>query len=121
MKKKVLVVEDEKPLSKAIEKKLSHEDFEVLTAFNGENGLNTALKERPDLILLDVIMPKMDGFEVLEKLREDEWGKDVEVILLTNLGDSSRVKNSDQNHIDYLIKSDWKLKDIITKINEKLK
>jgi DNA-binding response OmpR family regulator len=86
-KKKILIIEDEKPLARALELKLTHEGFEVKSAFNGEEGLEVALHEHPDLIMLDIIMPVMDGITMLKKLREaNEWGKTVPVIFLTNLG-----------------------------------
>ena len=72
MQKIILVVEDEKPMARALELKLYHEDFEVLEVENGEKGLEIALREHPDLILLDIIMPGMDGTTMLKKLREDE-------------------------------------------------
>ena len=78
--KKVLVVEDERTLRDALVKKLSKEEFTVLSAKDGKEGLDTALAEHPDLILLDILMPKMNGIEVLQKLREDEWGAKAKVI-----------------------------------------
>ena len=83
--KKILLVEDDQNLSFMFKKKFELEGYEVQTAFNGEDGLNTALKTHPDLILLDILMPKMDGMTVMKKLREDDWGAKVPIIILSVL------------------------------------
>lgn len=123
--KKILVVEvieDETSLRNALHDKLSEEGFSVLGAKNGKEGLEMALKEHPDLILLDVVMPVMDGLTMLDKLRHDEWGTEVPVILLTNLPDKEdEAIRSPFGSLDYIIKSDWKLEDVVKKIREKLK
>lgn len=101
--------------------KFASEGFDVLKAPNGKEGLETALKSHPDLILLDIIMPVMDGMTMLEKIRQDEWGKDAKIILLTNLSDSDKITQSLSRGVHgYLIKSDWKLEDIVKKVNEEL-
>ena len=120
-KKKVLIVEDDTSLRKALAEKLLYEGFAVCEAENGVVGLEAALCEHPDIILLDVVMPKMDGLTMLSKLREDSWGKIAQVIMLTNVNDGESVlKSLDQAAFDYLIKSDWKLEDIVKKIRERL-
>lgn len=120
-KKKVLIVEDDTSLRKALAEKLLYEGFAVCEAENGVVGLEVALREHPDIILLDVVMPKMDGLTMLSKLREDSWGKIAQVIMLTNVNDGESVlKSLDQAAFDYLIKSDWKLEDIVKKIRERL-
>src|SRR5438876_558920 len=88
----MLIIEDEKPLLKALAEKFAHQGFRVLTAENGEKGLNLAMQEHPEIILVDIIMPKMDGLTVVSKLRaEDSKVKDIPIILLTNLSDSERI------------------------------
>lgn len=120
-KKKVLIVEDDTSLRKALAEKLLYEGFVVYEAENGVIGLEVALRERPDIVLLDVIMPKMDGLTMLTHLREDTWGMGAQVIMLTNVNDGESVlKSLDQAAFDYLIKSDWKLEDIVKKIRERL-
>ena len=120
-KKKILIVEDEESLAGALTLKLD-DNFEVLAAKNGEDGLAVALKAHPDLILLDIVMPKMDGIEMLKKLRADEWGKKVEVIVLTILRDNEKVAEVlDNEAFEYLVKTDTKLEDVVTKIKTKLK
>lgn len=120
-KKKILIIEDEKTLRLAIRKKLEKEGFEVFEAGNGQTGLSTAIEIKPDLILLDVTMPIMDGIRMLDELRKDEWGKEAEVIILTNLSDANKELESFQKGVkDYLVKSDWKIADLVNKIKTKL-
>ena len=118
---KILIIEDEASMTKALKDKLSHEGYEVISSKDGEDGLNKALEEHPDLILLDIIMPKMDGLTVLKKLREDEWGKNAEVIILTNLSDNEEISRAiSDGKGEYLIKTDWKMEDIVNKVKSKL-
>lgn len=119
--KKILVIEDEKPLMLALHDKLTHEGFHILEAGDGEEGLRLALENHPDLILLDIVMPTMDGMTMLKKLREDTWGKTVPIIVLTNLSDETKITESMRNNVyDYLIKANWKLEDLVQKVREKL-
>jgi DNA-binding response OmpR family regulator len=123
--KKILIVEDEYALLSALAENFIREGFEVIKAKDGEEGLASALEMKPDLILLDILMPKMDGFTVLKKLRQDEWGKHVPVIILTNLSSPANISESlesttTEGFQEYLIKSDWKMKDVIEKVREKL-
>ena len=119
----ILVVEDELPLLKALVDIFSREGFSMLQAKNGEEGLALALKNKPDMILLDIVMPVMDGMTMLKKLRSDEWGKQVPVILLTNLtgDDDGRIGDvTKTNPAYYLVKSDWKIEDVVAKVKERL-
>lgn len=117
----VLIVEDEEPIMNALVDKFGFEDFNVLKANDGEEGLKVALKEKPDIILLDIIMPKTDGLEMLRKLREDEWGSEVPVFMLTNLSDMHKISEAMQYGMSgYLVKSDWKLDDVVQKVRDKL-
>lgn len=120
-KKIILIVEDELPLLNVLQKKIELEGYQVLTARDGEEGLKTALSVKPDLILLDLIMPVMDGITMLQKLREEEWGRTAEVIILTNLSGDKHVSTAlkDMN-CDFWVKSDLKIADIIKKLKEKL-
>ena len=116
-KKKILIVDDDGSLRSVLKDKISHEGFTALTANDGEEGLKVGIKEKPDLILLDVIMPKVNGIKMLKKLREDAWGKTVPVLLLSNDDDPEHIRETlKDNATDYLIKSDWELEDIIKKI-----
>jgi CheY-like chemotaxis protein len=121
-KKTVLIVDDEELITKALAKKLQNGGYDVLVRRNGEDGLKAALSEKPDLLLLDMIMPKMDGMTVLTKLREDEWGKDLPVIVLTNLESGEEAEKSKQSGVfDYLVKTNWSLSDVLSKVEEALK
>src|SRR3989339_1384512 len=109
----ILVVEDEKLLSQALEYKLKIADYRVLIAKNGVEGLKLAMKHKPDLILLDLIMPKMNGVDMLNQLRQDTWGKTVPVLIFTNdINPESMSSTLKDNALDYLIKSDWDLENI---------
>jgi CheY-like chemotaxis protein len=119
---KILVVEDETPLRTAISDILSFEGFTVFQAKNGQEGLDLALQHHPDLILLDLMMPIMDGLTMLEKLRTDqEYGKRAAVILLTNINDPEKVaRATDAGSYDFLVKSDWNIEDVVRKIKTRL-
>ena len=120
-KKTILIVEDDAPLRNALRDKLICEGFTTLEAKNGAEGLEVALAEHPDLILLDIVMPVMDGITMLKKLRKDEWGKNARIIMLTNLSDTEKMTEAiEQGSYDYLVKSDWKIEDIIAKVKEKI-
>ncbi|OGZ07292.1 MAG: hypothetical protein A3D65_02230 [Candidatus Lloydbacteria bacterium RIFCSPHIGHO2_02_FULL_50_13] len=122
LNKKVLIVEDEAPLRNAVTDILSFEGFTVFQAKNGQEGLDTAFKEHPDLILLDLLMPIMDGLTMLEKLRQDAtWGKDAAVILLTNINDPEKIAlATEAGSYDFLVKSDWNIEDVVKKIKMRL-
>lgn len=119
----ILIVEDEEPMLEALVQKISGAGFQTREAKNGEEALELALNEHPDLILLDVIIPKLDGVMVMTKLRSDTWGKTVPIILLTNLEADSKMmwKIVENEPSYYLVKSNIKLDDVITKIKEALK
>ncbi|MFH0874281.1 MAG: response regulator [Candidatus Komeilibacteria bacterium] len=121
--KKILITEDETLLRNALGEKLRLEGFEVLAAENGQKGLELALAEHPDLILLDIIMPVMDGLTMLKQLRQDAWGKTAPVILLTNLtaNDNIMPEVIEQQPAFYLVKTDWTLDKVVEKIKETLK
>src|SRR3989344_3826398 len=107
-KEAILIVEDEPTLLRVIAEKLTHEGFHALEAKNGKEGIALAVKKRPDLILLDIIMPVMDGMTMLAKLRKDAWGKDANVIILTNLNENEKINESVRSGVfGYLIKTDW--------------
>lgn len=120
--KKILIIEDELPMLKALSDKFTREGFSVLEARNGEEGLDVALKEKPDLIILDLFMPVMDGKAMMEKLRKDEWGKNVSIIILTNLNPDDKTLNEilESGPAYYFVKSKWKLEDLTRKVKEEL-
>lgn len=117
----ILLVEDEVSLRQILAEKLRIEKFSVLEASNGKEGLELSLERHPDLILLDIVMPVMDGLSMLQELRKDEWGSNVPVILLTNLNDSTKeFESMEMGAFGYLVKADWKIDDVIAKISETL-
>jgi len=120
--KKILIVEDEAPLRNAVSDILTFEGFKVFQGKNGQEGLDTALLEHPDLILLDLMMPVMDGLTMLEKLRTDPtYGATVPVILLTNINDPDKVaKATEAGSYDFLVKSDWNIEDVVKKVKGRL-
>jgi len=114
--KKILIVEDEKPLSHALKLKLSHEGYEVTVAGDGEEGVELALKNTFDLILIDIIMPKMDGFMLLSKLREA--GNRTTIIVLSNLGQKEDIEKAKQlGAVEYMVKSNTPISRIVTAVN----
>lgn len=122
MPKKVLLVEDEEALRQAMTEYLNGEKFKVLGAMDGQMGLEMAQTELPDIILLDIILPKMDGFTVLEAIKKEEKTKHIPVILLTNLENMETIQKAfERGAAAYLIKADFKLEDVVKKIKEILK
>ena len=120
--KKVLVVEDDRILRRVVVDNLKADGFIAIEAEDGLAGLQMALSEHPDLMLVDVVMPKMDGISLLEKLREDAWGKTAQVIMLTNLSDTDKIAFAEKNGVsDYLVKADWDITSIIDKVKDKLR
>lgn len=120
--KKILITEDEKSMLQALSDTFKDENFDVFGAEDGEKGLEVALKEHPDVILVDIIMPKMDGLTMLKKLREDDWGKSVPVMILTNLSDREKMAEAAEIGVcNYLIKTDWSLEDIVKKVKKIIK
>ena len=121
--KTILVAEDEVDLREALVSALTAEGFRVLPAADGEEALNLALSEHPDLIMLDLHMPNLDGHGVLKGLRKDEWGKNVYVIVLTAFSDVENMSNTVMEggvNMEYLVKTDWRLEGVVSKIKEKL-
>jgi DNA-binding response OmpR family regulator len=120
----ILIVEDEVSLRNALRDKFIRKGFCILEAKDGKEGLAIALKKKPDMILLDIIMPKMDGMMMLKKLRQkNKWAKNVPVMLLSNLGgdDEKMMAEIEKDRwVNYLVKSNWSLDDVIKKVKEKL-
>jgi DNA-binding response OmpR family regulator len=120
-KRKVLLVEDEKMLAEMYSTKFAMEGYEVTKAFDGAEGLVQARKAKPDIILLDIIMPKLDGFAVLKELKADPKLKDVPVVLLTNLGqDDDVTKGKKLGATDYFVKADHTPAEVVGKVKQTL-
>lgn len=117
----ILVVEDDTDLREILREKLKMEGFEALEAENGKVGLDLALENHPDMILLDILMPVMDGLSMLKELRKDAWGATAGVFILSNLNEAEKVQEGvEGNTYGYLIKSDIQPDDIIALIRKKL-
>jgi DNA-binding response OmpR family regulator len=118
-KRKILIVEDEGLLRELMAEKLQLEGFDTIEAADGDEGLNVALKEHPDLIVLDLLMPKMGGMEVLRRLREDDYGRSIPVIIVSNLsGKEDITEGAEKGAVEYLIKANFSLDEIVDKIKE---
>lgn len=117
--KKILFIEDESALQMAATQIFGQEGYKVLSALNGEIGVRLADEEMPDLILLDLILPKKDGFEVLKELKNNPKTKNIPIIVLTNLEGGSDVEKAlELGATTYLVKTNYKLEEIIEKIKQ---
>ncbi len=113
---KILIIEDEKPLIEVLSTKIKNDGYDVYTAEDGEDGLQKINTLKPDLILLDIIMPKMDGYDVLEKLNKD--GNKTPVIIISNSGQMVEIeKTKALGAVDHLIKTEFSPEDVVKKIN----
>ena len=118
---KILLVEDDKFLIKLYSEKLVREGFEVSMAISGEEGLTKIEREKPELILLDIILPQKNGFDILSEVKLNPHTKDIPVILLTNLGQDADIKTGmDLGAADYLIKTDFSINDLPERIRRVL-
>ena len=116
-KAKILVVEDEEILLTALKEELTQGGYEVEGAADGVEGLEKVKSFQPDLVLLDLLMPKMDGMEVLQKLKGDNKTKDVPVVILTNLSDYEKISEAlSLGAMDYLVKANYRLEDLMDKV-----
>ena len=115
--KTILLIEDEGALQKTMGDVLSQEGYTILAALDGEIGIRLAKEKVPDLILLDLVLPKMMGLEVLKELRGDEKTKDIPVIVLTNSEDMQDIQRvMDLGATTYLVKSNYELQEVVKKI-----
>jgi len=116
---KILLIEDDKFLRTVLEKKLSAEGFEVVSAVDGDEALEKVISDKPDLILLDIILPKKSGFLVLENIKKDPELRKLPVIIISNLGQEEDVqKGLSLGAIEYFVKAKISLEDIIKKVKE---
>lgn len=122
MAKKILIVEDDRFLRELITQKLAKEGFDIIEAINGEEGIKKTKEEKPDLVLLDLILPGIDGFEVLSKIKEDVALAQIPVIVLSNLGQKEDVERGLKlGAVDYLIKAHFTPGEIVEKARNALK
>ncbi len=116
--KKVLIVEDDEDFLSILRIKFEGEGFNVVTAQDGENGIDIAEREKPDLILSDVLLPKTSGIEMAKKIKESD--KNALIVFLTNLTDANSSGEIKKLGFDYLVKSNLGIGDIVDKVKEKL-
>ena len=117
--KKILIVEDDLPLQSALQEAFTNEGFLVLAAGDGQEGLEITKREKPDLVLVDILLPKMDGITMAREIKK--LGLGTLMIFLTNVSDVEHIADaSEAVYADYLVKSNWSIKDIIGKVKGKL-
>lgn len=120
-RKKILIVEDETSSLQALKEAFEQQGYQVAAATNGEEALVMLQKDLPSIILLDIILPKMDGFEVLQQLKKNKTTQSIPVILLTNLSQPQDIERAIAlGATTYLVKSEYQLEDIIHKVDEQL-
>jgi len=117
----ILVVEDDDFLVGALQTKLEQQNFNVIQANDGEQGLDLALIEKPKLILADIMMPLMDGIEMVRRLRQEvEWGHEVPVIFVTNIGSPGRRDEAESLGAEYVVKANVSLAELVEKVDSRL-
>jgi len=122
MAKKILIIEDDKFLRELIAQKLIKEGYDIAEAIDGEKGIKAVEEEQPDLVLLDLILPGIDGFEVLAKMKEDPKMAQFPVIILSNLGQKDDIERGlKMGAVDYMIKAHFTPGEIIEKVKAVLK
>lgn len=119
--KKILIIEDDANLRNVLEEFFEAEKMLVKTASDGESGLKSLRDFLPDVVLLDIILPKKDGYEIIKEIKNDEKIKDIPVILLTNLGGLNDIEKAlALGATTYLVKGDYQVKEIVEKVKEVL-
>lgn len=120
-KGKILIVEDDRYISKMYQLKLSLEGYEVQVAENGKQGVDKVKEMMPNIILLDILMPELDGFEVLKIVKSDEATKDIPVLIMSNLGQEDHIqKGMQMGAVGYIVKSQFTPSKVVEKIKETL-
>lgn len=120
-KKKVLVVDDEKDLRDAMVTALTYEGYEVRGAVDGMEALEIAKEMQPNLILLDILMPKLDGIETLKRLRKEAWGARIPVLIMTVLDDMGKLAEAlEAGASEYMVKTNIALGTVVQKVKDRL-
>jgi len=118
-KQKILMIEEDRFLRKIYRNKLTQAGFEFQEALNGEEGLNKVIAEKPDLVLLDLILPRKSGFDVLIEMKRNKKTKNIPVIILSNLGQETDIKRGFSfGAKDYLVKFEVSLSEVVERIKE---
>jgi DNA-binding response OmpR family regulator len=120
-KKKILVIEDSPYLAESLVDMLTMQGYDALVAPGGRDGVTLAIEQQPDLILLDIRLPDIDGYEVYRRIRENSWGAKATIVVLTASESIENIsKNIDLPKEDILFKPEWSVSDLLTKIKEKI-
>jgi len=121
MAKKILLIEDEKIMINLLEKKLTQEGYDVRVAVNGEEGLKAMREEKPDIVLLDIIMPKLGGFEVMEEMGKDPVLKEIPIVIISNSGQPVELdKAKELGAKDWLIKTEFDPQEVVEKVEKQI-
>jgi len=119
LSKKILIVEDESPLLSSLKDRFESEGFNVLTASDGVMGLEIAKKEKPDLVLIDILLPKLNGISMAKEINKLKL--ETRMMFLTNLSDPKHISEALTTDVtDYLVKSDWNINDLVARVKQKL-
>lgn len=119
--KKIAIIEDDQAISQMYRIKFETEGFQVETASNGKLGLELAESMKPDIILLDLMMPEMNGDEMLEKLRKTTWGKEIKVIILTNMGEQEAPESIKHHNVRrFIVKAEMTPRQVAEMVKEEL-
>ena len=121
-KKKILIIEDEKLLLEMYQSRFEKEGYRVLTALSGKKGIALAQKEKPDLIILDILMPGIDGYEVIKKLKKDSRTQKIIILVFSNLGQPAEINRGlELGADDYIVKTDLTPSQLLNKVEKMLK
>jgi DNA-binding response OmpR family regulator len=119
---KILIIEDDPYVQRMYQRMFGFQKYRTEMVSNGEEGLKAIKKEKPDLILLDIILPKMNGLEVLKKIKKDPKNKDIPVLMLTNVGETETVEEAAKLGAEsYMIKADFSPAEVIKQVRKYLK
>ena len=119
--KKIILIEDEELMNNLLKKKLEKEGYEIIVARNGEEGIEKIREIIPDLILLDIIMPRMGGFEVMEEVRKDKRLRLIPIIIISNSGQPVEIDRAKRlGARDWLVKTEFDPKEVITKVKQQI-
>ena len=119
--KKILIIEDEEILLTLLQKKLIEEGYDVSIAVNGEQGLEVMRRIMPDIVLLDIVMPKKDGFEVMEEMHKDEALKNIPIVIISNSGQEVELDRAKElGAKDWLVKTEFDPMEVVEKVKKQL-
>jgi DNA-binding response OmpR family regulator len=117
--KKIVIVEDAELIAQLLERRLRAEGYYIFVAKDGEEGLETIQREKPDLVLLDIVLPGMNGFQIIEQLKKDRLLRDMRIIIISNSGQSEEIEYAKEIGVsDWLVKTEFDLQEVIEKVRK---